>query len=94
MTAVSDLLAYNNAMSSMAGDKELVPGLGPVTLQGGKFAEPYKSNDLREVGRDSSPSFLSYRFILSRMLKPSDEMLSSYGSCRLPDFTVVALAGS
>lgn len=55
MTAIESLLNYNKALSAMAGDEELVPGLGPVSLLGGKFQEPGKSNDLSEVSQPSLP---------------------------------------
>jgi len=49
MTAVRTILNYSAALASMKDEEELVPGLGPVSLLGGKFDQPGKSSDLKDV---------------------------------------------
>mmetsp|Transcript_32358 Transcript_32358/g.81630 ORF Transcript_32358/g.81630 Transcript_32358/m.81630 type:complete len:1052 (-) Transcript_32358:50-3205(-) len=49
MAAMQTILEYNAALTSMKDDEELVPGLGPISLLGGKFEEPGRPNDLKEV---------------------------------------------
>jgi len=76
MTAVDALLSYNRQLVSLEGDEELVPGLGQVSLLGGKFEEPGRTNDLREVMK----VFLEERLRLDGVF--ADETEAAFGELR------------
>lgn len=49
--AVSEVLGYSRALASLAGDKELPPGLGPVSVYGGRLDADGKRRELRDLYR-------------------------------------------
>ena len=47
--AVKEALAYSRALASLAGDPSLPPGLGPVSIYGGRLEG--QGRELRELFR-------------------------------------------
>lgn len=45
------MLGYSRALASLAGDKELPPGLGPVSVYGGRLDADGKRRELRDLYR-------------------------------------------
>ncbi|KAK9839292.1 hypothetical protein WJX81_005958 [Elliptochloris bilobata] len=51
LQAVWEVLSYSRALASLAGDPELPPGLGPVSVYGGRLNANGTRRDLRELYR-------------------------------------------
>ena len=49
--AVSEVLGYSRSLASLAGDGELPPGLGPVSVYGGRLDADGKRRELRDLYR-------------------------------------------
>ena len=45
------MLGYSRALASLAGDPELPPGLGPVSVYGGRLDADGKRRELRDLYR-------------------------------------------
>ncbi len=46
---VRDALAYSRELAAGAGDEELLPGLGPVSLAGGPLAQEGRLREVKEL---------------------------------------------
>ena len=53
--AVKEALAYSRALASLAGDPALPPGLGPVSVYGGRLEG--QGRELRELFRCARPLY-------------------------------------
>lgn len=49
--AVAEVLRYSRALAALAGDPQLPPGMGPVSIYGGRLDADGKRRDLRDLYR-------------------------------------------
>jgi hypothetical protein len=57
---VKDLLKYNRKLVGLAGQEGMPPGLGRVSVYGGKFESGPQARDMRELYRCAFPSFFFF----------------------------------
>ncbi len=79
--AVGEVLAYSRGLAALAGEPEMPPGLGPVSVFGGRLDADGKRRDLRELYR-CAPGSTAAGFAPGSAAPGSAPVFASAGSPR------------